>query len=125
MIAATIIGNVGREPERSEDGKRTRVTVASSSGWGDNKVTTWVSCTLWGKTAEWAAANLHKGDTVAVRGTLDVKAVGDKQYVNCAADGLDRLKSVHDSPPKPAQPPASGGGSARDDIPFAKEPSIP
>lgn len=123
MIAATIIGNVGSPPQRSEDGKRTRLSVASSHGWNEKRTTTWVSVTLWGKTAEWAAANLAKGDTVAVCGKVYVEDYNGKTYVKCDGDSLDRLKSVHDAPPKPQ--PSSGGGSASDDIPFAKEPSIP
>src|SRR3990167_47302 len=111
MINSTIVGNLGAEPRRSEDGKRTSVSVASSHGWNEKRTTTWVSCTLFGKTAEWVAANVHKGDKVAVCGKLYLREHDGKSYLCCDADSFDRLS---EATPKPA----SGGGSAGE-IPFA------
>ena len=67
----TISGNVGRDVEVRYLPNGTAVAdiaVASTSGWGDKKKTTWVSCTLWKERAEKLAPFLSKGTSVVVSG---------------------------------------------------------
>lgn len=57
--------------------------AAVDSGFGDNKVTTWVKCTLWGKRGESVLPYLKKGGQVAISGELANRKWQDK-------DGQDR-----------------------------------
>lgn len=45
-------------------------TVATTSGYGERKVTTWARCTLFGKRSESIAPYLLKGQQVAVTGEV-------------------------------------------------------
>ena len=72
MIAATITGNLGRDPEQKGEGP-VIIAVASSHGYGERKSTTWVRVALWGKQGETALAHLHKGARVAVAALLYVR----------------------------------------------------
>ena len=79
-------GNVGRDPEMryvpSGDAV-TKLSVGVNRRYTNRQTnaqveeTTWVRCTLWGKAAEAANQYLEKGQTVTVRGRLEMdKATG-------------------------------------------------
>jgi single-strand DNA-binding protein len=71
MLSATAVGRLVRDAEtRTTAGGHVvcKFTVATDHGFGEKKITTFVACDVWGKTAEWAGANLKKGDRVAVSG---------------------------------------------------------
>lgn len=73
MIQATLVGRLGGDPESKSTPNGSTVTnmsVACNHGYGDRQTTTWVKVDVWGKTAEWAARGLHKGDEVVVTGEL-------------------------------------------------------
>ena len=70
MLSATVIGRLGKDAETRAAGS-TQVcnfTVATDHGFGDKKITTWVSVSVFGKQAEWLGQNLKKGDRVAATG---------------------------------------------------------
>ena len=72
----TIVGRLARDPELRTTAKGTQVcklTLPVDTGFGDNKVTTWWSATLFGKRAEVAAKHSKKGDTVMVSGPPTVR----------------------------------------------------
>ena len=72
----TIVGRLARDPELRTTAKGTQVcklTLPVDTGFGDNKVTTWWSVTLFGKRAEVAAKHSKKGDTVMVSGPPTVR----------------------------------------------------
>ena len=72
----TIVGRLARDPELRTTAKGTQVcklTLPVDTGFGDNKVTTWWSATLFGKRAETAAKDSKKGDTVMVSGPPTVR----------------------------------------------------
>ena len=72
----TIVGRLARDPELRTTAKGTQVcklTLPVDTGFGDNKVTTWWSATLFGKRAETAAKYSKKGDTVMVSGPPTVR----------------------------------------------------
>jgi single-strand DNA-binding protein len=48
-----------------------RFRIASDSGYGERKKTTFISVTAWGKTAEFAAKWLTKGSAVYVQGRIE------------------------------------------------------
>jgi single-strand DNA-binding protein len=110
----TILGRLGADPETktaASGSAVTRIRVGSSVGFGDKKQTLWMSCTAFGKTAEFVA-RLHKGDGVLVAGRLEPNVWTDKAG-NERRDVVLLCDSVQVVGGKPAQ---SGGISK--DVPF-------
>ena len=73
MFHATLRGHLGADPESRSTPTGTFVCnlrLAAPHGFGDKKKTTWVQVAVFGKTAEWAAKNLGKGDEVLVVGDV-------------------------------------------------------
>jgi len=67
----TITARLARDPEVRETHSGTTIcslTLPNDSGWGDNKVTTWWNCAIFGKRGETAAQYLKKGSWVTVTG---------------------------------------------------------
>ena len=56
----------------------TSFTAAMDSGYGEKKVTTWLSCSMWGKRGEAVAPYLLKGTQIAVSGELTNREYTDK-----------------------------------------------
>ena len=79
MNVFTAIGNIGQDAEVRFTQSGTAVvgfSVGVTSGWGDNKKTTWVNCTLWGKkdgTAPPVAPYLVKGQKVGISGEISLR----------------------------------------------------
>ena len=81
-------GNLGRDAQVRQAGQSTVCSfpVGVTSGWGDNKQTLWLDCSIWGKQAEGQLPqHLTKGAKVAVTGEL-----GQREYQ--AQDGT--MKTV-------------------------------
>ncbi len=69
----SFIGNLGKDPELRYLESGTAVcnfSAATSAGFGDNKSTTWVKCTAWGKTAEIIEKHFSKGSRIGVVGEI-------------------------------------------------------
>ncbi len=69
----TITARLARPPEMRETNSGTTIcnlTLPNDTGWGDNKQTSWWTCTLFGKRAEAAGKHLDKGRWVTA-GDLD------------------------------------------------------
>lgn len=90
-ITGTITGNLGADPETKTlpSGKTvTEARVASTSGWGDRKVTTWVSVSLWGAKGEAFAKHHRKGAQAIFTGcSVHNEDYNGKTY--CKADAAD------------------------------------
>lgn len=91
MISATITGNLAAKPELETTPSGTklarivvystrRVKDQATGNWVD-ATTTKVRCTAWNGLAEHAAAELDKGMSVIVKGTLEQRDYTDKQGV--------------------------------------------
>lgn len=68
-----LVGNTGKDAEMrfTPNGKPvTSFSVATSSGYGDRKETTWFTVTTFGKTAEFANEHIGKGSMVYVEGRV-------------------------------------------------------
>lgn len=127
MFNATLVGRLGRDPDTytTTKGTGTRLNVATDHGWGENKTTTWVSVSLFpGKQAEWCAANLRKGDTVACAGDVYAREWANKEGVKQTSVSMDardvqRLGARNEE--SAAKPSGRGGqpnkGSTYDDDP--------
>jgi len=79
------IGNIGRDCDVRETKSGTSVAtfpMAVETGWGDNKVTSWIRCNLFGKRAEGGLIQyLVKGQQIAVSGSLKVNQYTDKEGI--------------------------------------------
>lgn len=76
MNVFTATANLGRDAEVRHTASGTAIAsfpIAISSGYGDNKKTTWVRCSLFGKRAEGGLIQyLKKGTQVAVSGEISL-----------------------------------------------------
>lgn len=72
MNVCTFVGRLGRDPELKEVGsnKVLSFSVASDTGYGDNKSTIWLDCSVWGRRGESLSQFLTKGTQVTVAGSL-------------------------------------------------------
>jgi len=68
-----VVGNLGDDPEsRYTQNQKLKVgfSLAVNTGYGSYERTDWFRVECWGKTAENAAAYLHKGSKVLVEGEM-------------------------------------------------------
>jgi single-strand DNA-binding protein len=122
-------GNCGQDMEVRHTTKGTpigSVSVALTQGWGDNKKTVWVKCSIWGERAEGLAPYLKKGTPVTIQGELEVDTYQsndgtEKTSIGCKVGSVafGQAKS-HDATPRlsgKSSKPAKQE-SFDDDIPF-------
>lgn len=87
MNSLNFTGGLGRDCETRFSAKGDAITsfsVALSSGYGDNKITTWLNCSLFGKRGEALAPYLFKGAQVAISGEFSARPYKTK-------DGQEKL----------------------------------
>jgi single-strand DNA-binding protein len=111
-------------------------TVAVDYGFGDNKGTNWIRCSLFGKRAEGRLPQyLVKGTQVAVSGELRVREYTDndgnkRTSVDTSVNSLDLIGGRQDgggqaNPNSGGGFPAQGGsGAAKSNDPFASAPDF-
>lgn len=88
-LIATAVGNLGKDAEfKTTQGGQELCTfsIATTSGYGDNKQTLWVDVTKWGKGAEGLSKLLSKGTKVTAIGELSTREHNGKTYVQMRAD---------------------------------------
>jgi single-strand DNA-binding protein len=81
MNILTAIGNLGRDCELRFTAKKEPVasfSFALQSGYGENRKTTWLECSLWGKQAETLTPMLLKGTQVGLTGEFSIREYQDK-----------------------------------------------
>jgi single-strand DNA-binding protein len=134
MNILTAIGRVGRDAvtRYTQGGKAvTGWSLAVDRGWGDNKQTTWLDCTLWGERGEKLAEMIRKGDRLGVSGEIGTREHDGKTYVtldvrevtllgskegNTASSGSRGGAPNRQRPAKATDEPVTE--SLEDDIPF-------
>ncbi|NBU34085.1 hypothetical protein EB118_16600 [bacterium] len=87
----TFVGHAGRpvQTKTSKDGSRSwhELSLAVNLGNGEYRQTQWVTCRAFGKTGEYMASKVNKGDVVAVSGKIDkIRAYLRKQDNQPAVD---------------------------------------
>lgn len=84
MNNCTFIGRIGRDAVTrfTQGGKAvTGWALAVDKGWGDNKTTTWLDCSLWGERGQKLAEMIRKGDRLGVSGEIGTREHDGKTYV--------------------------------------------
>ncbi|MDQ6972248.1 MAG: single-stranded DNA-binding protein [Mariprofundaceae bacterium] len=90
-------------------------TTAVDYGFGDNKGTNWIRCSIFGKRAEGGLPKyLVKGTQVAISGELRVREYDDKDgnrrtSVDVSVDNLDLIGGKNEGGQRPSAPSQSGG----------------
>lgn len=130
MLIVTLAGNLGRDAETKSTKDGTQLcsfSVGVSTGWGENKTTTWIDVTKWGRGADGLARILRKGSKVAVSGELSTREHNGKTYLQCRADHV----TVQGTPGEAKREPDGNQGHASgfaddmdDSIPFITNHSI-
>lgn len=80
MNSFNFTGNIGRDAEtrQTNSSSITSFPVAVKAGYGDNAVTTWVNCNMWGDRGEAVAEYLNKGTLVGISGELQLRKYTNK-----------------------------------------------
>ena len=82
MNVICFTGNLGHDAELRYTAGGDAIAgfnVALNSGYGENKTTTWMKCSLFGKRAESLAQYLTKGSTVGITGEFTLQEWTDKE----------------------------------------------
>ena len=80
MNNCTFVGRLGGDAEVRKTNSGLTVTgfsLAVTTGYGDNKGTLWLDCSIWGDRGERIAHDLKKGAEIVVAGEL-----AENEYVN-------------------------------------------
>lgn len=118
MNTAAFTGRIGNDAELKthQDNQFCEFSIANEIGFGQNKQTQWIRCTLWGKRATTLVQYLKKGTQVAVTGSVRCRAWANPQN-QPQAELQVRLNDVTllGSPNQGSQ---GGGGGVPADTPF-------
>lgn len=99
MNLLVAIGRLGKDAELRYTGSGTPVagfSAAVDSGYGDNKQTLWLDCSLWGKRGESLAPHLTKGKQVFVQGELGQREYNGKTYLTLKVAEVKLIGSRQD-----------------------------
>lgn len=121
MNSCTFVGRIGRDPELKTigDSQALVFSLASDTGFGDNKKTIWLDCSVWGKRATALQPHLAKGTQMTAVGSISERSYTTK-------DGAEKtslqmrvaeLNFTSDKAQASAQPKQSQG-NLDDNIPF-------
>lgn len=137
-MRATIIGRLGRNAELRHTSGGDSVlafSVAEDVGFGPNKRTQWVNCSLFGRRAEGKLGeHLKKGQQVVVFGVVSLREYtgrdgGAKASLNCYVTDVILVGSKRDSAAPAAQGEAHDGAPAPpipdDEVSFDDDDDIP
>lgn len=84
MNSINFIGNIGQNATTrfTPNGKAiTSFSVALTSGFGDNKVTTWLNCSIFGERGEKLADYIVKGKQIGISGEFTARPYATKEGV--------------------------------------------
>lgn len=126
MLQVFATGRLTKDPEWKNASNGTKFlvfTVAAENGWGDNKVTTFLDCSYFGKAAEGVAEYLSKGSPVSVVGEFQLRKwesdKGKGMNASCRVSSLVLLPKGNRSSEGSAEPQQKKSASGfTDDIPF-------
>lgn len=100
----------------------TGFSAAYDNGWGDNKQTVWLDCSIWGERGEKVASSLTKGTQIVVEGDIGTREHDGKTYLTLKVSEFKFAGGKPDGGQRQAaraqQAPVSDDGFGSDDIPF-------
>lgn len=122
MNSCTFVGRLGRDSElkNTDKGEVLSFSLASDTGFKDNKKTLWLDCSLWGKRATALSEYLKKGTEMTVVGQLSERSYTDKEGSEKKAlqfNVAEILRFSTDNSAQAERPQQSSGGMD-DSIPF-------
>lgn len=117
MISCTVSGHLGRDAElRSAGGTQVlSFSIASSGFRNKEKVTDWVTCSMWGDRGAKIQQYLTKGTPVIVRGTMwireyEAKDGTTKASLELRADDVEMVGGKSKEEGGERRAPSGGGG---------------
>jgi single-strand DNA-binding protein len=130
-----LIGRLGRDPEckTTQSGKSVcSFTLATDTGYGENKKTDWHKVTVFDKAADKCAKYLRKGSSVYVEGRLSydtyekdgikrttVKIIAnDVRFVGAKSDNTDAVPQQDEGYQPPMSDDTFEGYPINDEVPF-------
>lgn len=125
MNVVSLVGVVGRDPDLSytRGGTPACVVILGVDRPGKRDTTDWIRCQSYGKTAEWLAKWMHKGDRLGLTGALCcdqwTNRDGQKQHMwYILIDRAEFVERKRDSGADPAAVRAyqAAGGVAYEDL---------
>ncbi|MGR9413696.1 single-stranded DNA-binding protein [Rhizobium leguminosarum] len=127
--SATIIGHLGRDPETRATQSGTMITttsIAVSTGYGNNKKTTWWNLVAFDKTGEAMVNFLKKGDAALFIGEPALREWKDKddstrQTLELTVQRMVLLGGKDDQPAEPRKATAPVAKKVSEDAPFDDE----
>jgi len=93
MNCLILTGRLVKDFERKGDIAKSSIAVS------DFKGTFFVDITVFGKTVDYATTYLHKGDMVAVSGSLNIFKKDNKSYTSCSVQSLEGIGSKKEEKP--------------------------
>lgn len=106
MNVLNCIGRVGRDAEMryTQNGDPIcQWSVAIDIGYGDNRKTTWLNCSLFGKRGESLVNYIRKGDQIGVTGAIflneyETKAGGNGARLECRVNDVTLISQKDEAP---------------------------
>ena len=131
MATITVLGTLGADAEQREAGGSSLVSwrMAVNTRQGQQEVTDWYTCTMWGARGEKLRQHLTKGKMVAVSGGFhtrqyDAKNGEQRTSLEIRVDGFAFAggKREEGGGGRDYSPPSGGGGGGfgDDSIPFSR-----
>src|SRR5690606_5253513 len=122
MNVFTAIGRVGKDAivRYTQAGKAVAGwSLAVDDGWGQNKQTVWLDCSLWGDRAEKLAPYITKGAQIGVPGSIGTREHDGKTYVTLRVQDVTLIGGkIESRQTEPARQAAPVADEFPDDIPF-------
>ncbi len=127
MNVFTGIGRLGRDAEvkYTQAGKPvTTFAVAIEDGFGDNKVTSWLDCAMFGERGEKLAGYIRKGDRIGVTGSIRLDTYTTRDGAEKSKISLRVADVTLLGDKREGQPSAGGGhGGSRGGAPQRQRPA--
>lgn len=119
-IYATTQGNVGKDPVKRNAGSTelASFSIASSYREKNEKKTTWINCTVWGKQAETIMQYVKKGNRILVSGELTTREHEGKTYLEMNVSAFEFLGGIADSKADTVTKEEMSENDINDEIPF-------